>query len=175
MCPTLEAYQGEVHTDPSVIRDIDVVKPDMRIRRGGKVSKVSKRRVSRREYQEKSGAAYIHGSVEESPSGERVRSLDRPGANTPRPWPRMEIHQGSLCVNLRWATCDQHAASQGMEGQTRTSTSRGHRIAQNRSVNRSVNGQLSEGTRSSGAATDFGVVDKIFDNLSAKPSTVPFV
>ena len=118
---------------------------------------------------------YIHGSVEESPSGERTRSLDLPGANTPRPWPRTETHQGSLCVNLRWATCDQHAAIQGMEGQTRTSTSRGRRIAQNRSANRSADSQLSEATRSSGAATDFGIVDKIFDDLSAKPSTVPFV
>ena len=51
--------------------------------------------------EKKGGAAYIHGSVEESPSGERTRSLDRPGANTPRPWPRMEMHHGSLCVNLR--------------------------------------------------------------------------
>lgn len=28
---------------------------------------------------------YIQGSVDESPSGERSRSLDRPGAKTPRP------------------------------------------------------------------------------------------
>jgi hypothetical protein len=28
---------------------------------------------------------YIHGSVEESPSGDRRLSLDRPGAKTPRP------------------------------------------------------------------------------------------
>ena len=44
---------------------------------------------------------YIHGSVEESPSGERVRSLDRPGANTPRPCPSTDTHHGSLWVNLR--------------------------------------------------------------------------
>ena len=44
---------------------------------------------------------HIHGSVDESPSGERTRSLERPGANTPRPCPRMEMHHGSLCVSLR--------------------------------------------------------------------------
>ena len=45
--------------------------------------------------------AYIHGSVEESPSGQRERSLERPGANTPRPYPRIEIHHGSLNVSLK--------------------------------------------------------------------------
>ena len=44
--------------------------------------------------------AYIHGSVEESPSGQHERSLERPGANTPRPYPRIEIHHGSLNVSL---------------------------------------------------------------------------
>lgn len=65
--------------------------------------RVERHDVSERHAREKSGAAYIHGSVEESPSGERSRSLDRPGANTPRPWPRTEMHQGSLCVNLHHA------------------------------------------------------------------------
>lgn len=31
------------------------------------------------------GCTYIHGSVDESPSGDLVRSLERPGAKTPRP------------------------------------------------------------------------------------------
>lgn len=44
---------------------------------------------------------HIQGSVEESPSGERVLSLDRPGANTPRPYPRTETTQGSFIVNLQ--------------------------------------------------------------------------
>lgn len=44
--------------------------------------------------------AYIQGSVDESPSGLRLRSLERPGAKTPRPWPRIAQHQGSLIVNL---------------------------------------------------------------------------
>ena len=43
---------------------------------------------------------YIQGSVRESPSAERVRSLLRPGANTPRPKPRTATHQGSLMVSL---------------------------------------------------------------------------
>lgn len=49
---------------------------------------------------EKIKYTYIHGSVEESPSVERERSLERPGANTPRPYPRIDIHQGSLNVSL---------------------------------------------------------------------------
>lgn len=48
----------------------------------------------------RSGHAYIHGSVEESPSGDLVRSLERPGAKTPRPYPRVETHHGSFTVNL---------------------------------------------------------------------------
>lgn len=43
---------------------------------------------------------HIQGSVEESPSDERKRSLDRPGAKTPLPYPRMEMHHGSFIVNL---------------------------------------------------------------------------
>jgi len=46
------------------------------------------------------GCTYIHGSVDESPSGDLVRSLERPGAKTPRPYPRMETHHGSFTVNL---------------------------------------------------------------------------
>jgi hypothetical protein len=46
------------------------------------------------------GYAYIHGSVDESPSGDLVRSLERPGAKTPRPYPRTETHHGSFTVNL---------------------------------------------------------------------------
>ena len=72
--------------------------------------------ISGRAAREKSGAAYIHGSVEESPSGERTRSLDLPGANTPRPWPRTETHQGSLCVNLESAACAQCVRRGGREG-----------------------------------------------------------
>ena len=44
---------------------------------------------------------YIHGSVEESPSGDLSRSLDRPGAKTPLPYPRIEIHHGSFIVSLK--------------------------------------------------------------------------
>jgi hypothetical protein len=43
---------------------------------------------------------YIQGSVDESPPGERSRSLDRPGAKTPRPYPRIAQHQGSFIVSL---------------------------------------------------------------------------
>jgi hypothetical protein len=50
------------------------------------------------------GCTYIHGSVDESPSGDLIRSLERPGAKTPRPYPRTETHHGSFTVNL-----DHHA------------------------------------------------------------------
>ena len=46
------------------------------------------------------GSAYIHGSVDESPLEDLVRSLERPGAKTPRPYPRTETHHGSFTVNL---------------------------------------------------------------------------
>ena len=54
------------------------------------------------------GCAYIHGSVDESPSGDLVRSLQRPGAKTPRPYPRTETHHGSFTVNLDPRTHEFH-------------------------------------------------------------------
>ena len=48
----------------------------------------------------KEGWTYIHGSVDESPSGDLVRSLERPGAKIPRPYPRAETTHGSFTVNL---------------------------------------------------------------------------
>ena len=45
---------------------------------------------------------YIQGSVDELPSGECSRSLDRPGAKTPRPYPRIALHQGSFSVSLKF-------------------------------------------------------------------------
>jgi hypothetical protein len=38
--------------------------------------------------------------VELSPSADLERSDDRPGAKTPRPYPRIATHHGSLCVSL---------------------------------------------------------------------------
>lgn len=43
---------------------------------------------------------YSHGSVLESPSGDRVRSELLPGANTPTPCPRVATIHGSLNVIL---------------------------------------------------------------------------
>ena len=48
---------------------------------------------------------YIHGSVDESPSGDLVRSLVRPGAKSPRPCPRTETTHGSFTVNLDPHSC----------------------------------------------------------------------
>jgi len=45
-------------------------------------------------------STYIQGSVEESPSGEQSRSLDRPGAKMPRPYPCTATHHGSFIVIL---------------------------------------------------------------------------
>lgn len=44
--------------------------------------------------------AYIQGSVVLSPTGDHVRSLVRPGAKRPVPYPRAEMHHGSLKVIL---------------------------------------------------------------------------
>lgn len=43
----------------------------------------------------------IQGSVDESPSAERVLSLHLPGANMPCPYPSTETHHGSFKVILR--------------------------------------------------------------------------
>lgn len=48
----------------------------------------------------RSGKTYIQGSVEPSPSGDLFLSEDLPGAKTPRPYPRMEMHHGSFIVSL---------------------------------------------------------------------------
>lgn len=48
-------------------------------------------------YQEQT---YIHGSVLLSPASLRERSEQRPGAKTPRPYPRIAVHHGSLRVIL---------------------------------------------------------------------------
>ena len=47
-------------------------------------------------------ATYIHGSVRLSPTALLIRSLEWPGAKTPRPYPRMATHQGSFIVSLCW-------------------------------------------------------------------------
>lgn len=56
--------------------------------------------VSRKFESRKVRSAHIHGSVDESPTADRFRSLVRPGAWIPLPYPSHEIHQGSLNVIL---------------------------------------------------------------------------